>query len=89
MPALFYWKGKNDFEFEFITKLGSQIIPIDVKKKRGILGSAENFKSHNSCKMFVKISENYYGYDENNGILTIPLYSFFMFAKEIDNKFNI
>ena len=86
---LFYWKGKNDFEFEFITKLGSQIIPIDVKKKRGILGSAENFKSHNSCKMFVKISENYYGYDENNGILTIPLYSFFMFAKEIDNKFNI
>ena len=86
---LFYWKGKNDYEFEFLTKLANQIIPIDVKRKRGILGSADNFKNHNSCKKFVKVSENFYGYDECSGILTIPLYSFFMFAKEIDNKFNI
>lgn len=86
---LFYWKGKNDYEFEFITKVNGQITPIDVKKKRGILGSTENFKNHNSCKTFVKVSENYYGYDETNGILTIPLYSFFMFAKEIDSKLKI
>ena len=82
---LFYWKGKNDYEFEFITKINNELVPIDVKKKRGILGSAENFKNHNSCKLFVKVSENNYGYDEVNKILTIPLYSFFVFVKELDN----
>ena len=86
---LFYWKGKDDYEFEFIVKDHGQIVPIDVKKKKGPLGSMDNFKNHNSCHRFVKVSENNYGYDEKTGLLTIPLYSFFMFAKELDNKLNV
>lgn len=81
---LFYWKGKNDFEFEFVVKKGKEIMPIDVKKKRGVLGSAEAFKNHNSCRRFIKVSANYYGEDESTGITTIPLYAFFLFAKEVD-----
>ena len=83
---LFYWKGKNDYEFEFIVKEKDKIVPIDVKKKRGMLSSVANYKNHNSAHKFVKISENYYGQDETTGILTIPLYSFFMYANELDNK---
>ena len=85
---LFYWKGKNDNEFEFIVKENDNIVPIDVKKKRGSLSSIENYKNHNSTTKFVKVSENYYGYNETTKILTIPLYSFFMYAKELDNKLN-
>ena len=83
---LFYWKGKNDSEFEFVVKEKGDIVPIDVKKRKGSLKSRENYLSHNAAKKFVKISENNYGYDENNKILTIPLYAFFMYAKELDNK---
>ena len=83
---LFYWKGKNDYEFEFIVKENDDIIPIDVKKGRGALGSINEFKNHNSSTKFVKVSNNFYGFDEENHILTIPLYSFFMYAKELDNK---
>lgn len=85
---LFYWVGKNDYEFEFIVKNKGEIVPIDVKKKKGPLGSMENYKNHNSCHQFVKVSENYLGYDDKTNLFTIPLYSFFMFAKELDDKFN-
>lgn len=83
---LFYWKGKDDNEFEFIVKEKDIIVPIDVKKKRGSLSSIENYKNHNSASKFVKVSENNFGYDENTKTSTIPLYSFFMYAKELDNK---
>lgn len=80
---LYYWKGKNDFEFEFVVNNNGQITPIDVKKSRGPLGSIKNFKEHNSCNLFVKVSENYYGNDKETGILTIPLYSFFLFVDDL------
>lgn len=86
---LFYWKGKGEFEFEFIVKHNNEILPIDVKKKRGSLGSIENFKNHNSYHGCIKVSENYYGYDEKTGIETIPLYAFFMFIKELDSPLKI
>ena len=38
---------------------------------------------NNSCSIFVKVSENYYGHDKKTGILTIPLYSFFLYLKEL------
>lgn len=85
---LFYWKGKNDAEFEFLVKRGGSILPIDVKKKRGSLASMEGYKSHNATTMFIKVSANNYGYDESSKTLTIPLYSFFLFAKEIDGKLS-
>ena len=82
---LFYWKGKDDAEFEFLVREGDEVLPIDVKSKRGSLASMEHYKHHNSCSLFVKVSANQYGYDEEKKILTIPLYSFFLFAKELNN----
>lgn len=71
---LFYWKGKENAEFEFIVEYDSTVIPIDVKKSRGTLTSLEKFKNHNKLFLAIKISESKYGYDENNKILTIPFY---------------
>lgn len=71
---LFYWKGKNGTEFEFIIEYDSNIIPIDVKKTRGSLDSIEKYKNHNKLFLAIKISENKLGYDDNNKILTVPFY---------------
>ncbi|MGM9858365.1 MAG: ATP-binding protein [Bacilli bacterium] len=71
---LFYWRGKNDAEFEFIIEYNSKIIPIDAKKSRGSLKSLEKFKNHNELYLAIKISENKLGYNDSNKILTIPLY---------------
>ena len=79
---LFYWKGKNNAEFEFIIEYGSNIIPIEVKKSKGTLSSLEKFKNHNKLFVAIKISENYFGFNEENKILTILFYyvSFFINA---------
>lgn len=77
---LYYWKGKQDAEFEYLIDDGENIIPIDVKKKKGSLKSLEKYKSHNKLKYAVKVSENSYRYDEDNKVLTLPFYyvSFFL-----------
>ncbi len=72
---LFYWRGKGDSEFEFIVEYDSHIIPIDVKKSKGSLDSLEKFKNHNKLFIAIKISENKFGYDDKNKILTIPFYN--------------
>lgn len=72
---LLYWKGKTSSEFEFLITIGDEIVPVDVKKSRGNLGSLEVYKSMNHCSYSLKISANNYGYDENTGIETIPLYA--------------
>ncbi len=72
---LFYWRGKGDSEFEFIVEYDSYIIPIDVKKSKGSLDSLEKFKNHNKLFIAIKISENKFGYDDKNKILTIPFYN--------------
>lgn len=80
---LFYWKGKNDAEFEFLVMSKNRIIPIDVKKNKGVLNSLEKYKYHNKCDLAIKISKNNYGYDESKGILTIPLYMTYLLCEDI------
>lgn len=82
---LFYWKGKNNAEFEFIIEYGSNIIPIDVKKSKGTLSSLEKFKNHNKLFTAVKISQNYFGYNKDNKILTIPFYYVSFFINALKN----
>lgn len=83
---LFYWKGKNSSEFEFLVECNNRIIPIDVKKGIGTLTSLKNYRALNKCDLAVKISKNNYGYDAENKILTIPLYEAFMLIKDIKNN---
>ena len=58
---------------EFLAKKGQDIIPIDVKTKRGSLASIDGFSNHNPSSVFVKASRNRYGLNEATKILTIPL----------------
>lgn len=83
---LFYWKGKGDSEFEFIIQNEEYAVPIDVKKSRGSLNSLKKYKERNKFEYAVKISKNKYGFDGDNGILTIPFYDTFLFCKEIVEK---
>ena len=80
---LYYWKGKNDAEFEFMINDHNNIIPIDAKKGKKKLSSLEKFKEHNKYIYSVKFSSNNYGYDENTHILTIPLYMVFAYLNDI------
>lgn len=72
---LFYWKGKDHSEFEFVIEYDSHVIPIDVKKSKGTLASLEKFRNHNTLFLAIKIAENYFGYDDKNKILTVPFYN--------------
>ena len=80
---LFYWKGKNDAEFEFLVMSKNRVIPIDVKKNKGTLNSLEKYKNRNKCDLVIKISKNNYGYDGEQKILTIPIYMTFLLSEDI------
>lgn len=79
---LFYWKGKDECEFEFLIEKDGEIYPIDVKKKKGTLNSLEKYSSHNHVEKVIKVSQGYLGYDSEKKILTIPFYDFFLFLEE-------
>lgn len=83
---LFYWKGKNNAEFEFLLMEGNSVTPIDVKKGRGALNSLEKFKAHNHCAKAIKFSKNNYGYDEKSGIETIPLYMVYAYLNDLRRR---
>lgn len=76
---LFYWKGKNSAELEFIVESDNKLYPIDVKKGRGTLNSLEKFSNHNKFEFAIKVSKNNYGYNTEQKLLTLPFY-FFSFA---------
>jgi len=75
--ALFFWEGKSSSEFEFLIQTEEGISPIDVKKKSGSLNSLSHFRAFNKRTKAIKISANNFGFDQDNNILTIPLYSVF------------
>ena len=80
---LFYWKGKNASEFEFLVESCGTIIPIDVKKGVGTLTSLKNYSAFNKCPLAIKISKNNFGYNIDNKILTIPLYQAFLLIDDL------
>lgn len=80
---LYYWKGKNNAEFEFIVQDSDNIIPIDVKKSRGTLNSLKKFSEHNRLNLAVKISENKEGFNKENKVLTIPFYEVFLLCSDL------
>ena len=82
MP-LFYWKGKQNSELEFMVQVGNNIIPIDVKKSRGQLNSLNKFKEHNHLEYAIKISENKFGINKDNKLITVPFYQAFLLLKDL------
>ncbi len=80
---LYYWKGKNYAEFEFIVESDNKLYPIDVKKGRGSLNSLAKFAEHNKFEFAIKISKSNYHYDESNKIMNIPFYYVPFLAKDL------
>jgi len=80
---LFYWRGRNDAEFEFIAESNGKIYPIDVKKGRGSLNSLGKFSEHNKYEKAIKVARSNYGYNEEKRILTVPFYMFFLVAEDL------
>lgn len=71
---LYYWKGKNRYELEFIVESNGELYPIDAKKNKGSLASLDEFVNHNKYKLAIKVSANNYGYNKEKRLLTIPYY---------------
>ena len=80
---LFYWRGRNDCEFEFIVESEGLLYPIDVKKGRGTLNSLAKFQEHNRFAAAIKVSANNYGYDRDQKLLTIPFYMISFAAEDL------
>lgn len=83
---LFYWTGTNSNEFEFVVQNNGKVLPIDVKKSKGTLNSLKVFRNFNPKSTAIKISSNNFGYDQENDILTIPLYEVFLLADDVANN---
>ena len=81
---LYYWKGKNSAEMEFVVDSGNRIIPIDVKRGRGTLNSLVKFRNHNKSDLAIKLSANRFGYAEDQKLLTVPLYACFLLAEDLN-----
>lgn len=87
---LFYWKGKNSAELEFIVESDNKLYPIDVKKGRGTLNSLEKFSNHNKFEFAIKVSKNNYGYNAEQKLLTLPFYYFPFAAGDLaDGKMEV
>ena len=82
---LYYWKGKNNSEIEFIIDSNNKLYPIDVKKGKGVLNSLEKFANHNKFEYAIKLSSNNYGIDQNKKLITIPIY----FISFLSNDFSM
>ena len=80
---LFYWRGKASAELEFIVESDNKLFPIDVKKGRGTLNSLEKFAHHNKFEFAIKVSNNNYGYNAEQKLLTIPFYFIPFLAKDL------
>ena len=72
--SLFYWKGKDSAELEFIVESNNKLYPIDVKKNKGSLNSIKKFSDHNKFEFAIKVSRNNYGYTVSQKLLTVPFY---------------
>lgn len=81
---LFYWKGKRNGELEFLLDISGRVIPLDVKKSKGLLNSVDEFRQHNKKDTIIKVSKNKYGYNKEKDILTLPFYYFSFFLNELD-----
>lgn len=74
--SLYYWTSGSQAEVDFITRLGDDIIPIEVKAKinnrsRSLGVYVERFKP----KYAIRVSQKNFGFD--NGIKSVPLYATF------------
>ena len=72
----YYWTSKSDAEVDFITRLGANVIPIEVKSGVNTRSrSLESYAKTYHPKYAIRISQKNFGFE--NGIKSIPLYAAF------------
>ena len=72
----YYWTSKSDAEIDFITRIGKDIIPIEVKssdntRSKSLSIYTEKFKPAYA----IRISAKNFGFENN--IKSVPLYAVF------------
>ena len=73
---LYYWKGNDTAEVDFIVQDGIHIVPIEVKKgKRNKAISLSNFVKQYKCPYSIRISQKNFGFENN--IKSVPFYALF------------
>ena len=82
---LYYWKNEYDSEVDFILQNDKgDIIPVEVKSKKGKARSLANYIKEYKPKYAIKIGAKNFGFVNN--IKTIPLYAAFCITKVSLNK---
>lgn len=73
---LYYWTSGNQAEVDFVTRLGEDIIPIEVKSSIHTRSkSLSVYKSKFNPPYAIRVSAKNFGYE--NGIKSLPLYAVF------------
>ena len=73
---LYYWTSNSQAEVDFITRIGQDIIPIDVKAKiNNRARSLMVYMNKYHPKYAIRISQKNFGFE--NGIKSVPLYATF------------
>lgn len=73
---LYYWTSGNQAEVDFITRLGGDIIPIEVKANTNNHSrSLNSYTERYAPKYSIRISQKNFGFE--NGIKSVPLYAVF------------
>ena len=72
----YYWTSGNQAEIDFVTRLGSDIIPLEVKSSENTRSKSLNeFVNKFQPKYSIRISAKNFGFDNN--IKSVPLYAVF------------
>lgn len=73
---LFYWTSGNQAEIDFITRIGDNIIPIEVKSSENTRSrSLSVYVNAHAPEYSIRLSTKNFGFE--NGIKSVPLYATF------------
>ena len=71
---LYFWKGKNQYEIEFLIEENNSVIPVEVKNAKRVTSKSLNeFMKKYKCPYAYRISMKNFGYENN--IKSVPLYA--------------
>lgn len=71
---LYFWRGKNQYEIEFLIEENNHIIPVEVKNAKRVTSKSLNaFMEKYNCPYAYRISMKNFGYE--NKIKSVPLYA--------------
>lgn len=74
---LYFWKGKNQYEIEFLVEKDGAVIPIEVKNAKRVTSKSLNaFMKTYSCPYAYRLSMKNFGFENN--IKSVPLYAAFL-----------